>query len=275
MASEEVARSSPPKDPDPSASLSSFSRGGPAAAGERDSAPEAANKTPIGLVREPGVIQRVVCAVFAWAVTVAPYVLGRTGSWAGRLVAVLALATGVAGPLLVPTKRRIGRHVGITAFLASTTLVWLLCGRAISIQRLDPILATIGALAWGVFAFSWGEPWSTRDEPQQTDELGGMLRARAQLPPLAVPIAAIGVLAGLGLMSLAWRVRDPSRALLAQAAGVGLGVALVSAAAHIAISRGKSRSAQSTVPRTARRAILVLVLAAVLGGGFLILRTAG
>ncbi len=254
MASEEAAR---------------LSGSRPERGGERD------GKPPIALMREPGVIQRIVCAVFAWAVTIAPYVLGRTGSWAGRLVAVVALAAGVAGPLLVPGRRRIGRHVGITGFLGLSTLVWLLSGKAIAIQRLDPILATIGALAWGVFAFSWGEPWRTRDEAQQTDELGGMLRARAQLPPLAVPIAAIGVLAGLGLMGLSWRVRDPSRALLAQAAGVGLGVALVSAAAHIAISRGKSRAPQTTVPRTARRAILVLVVAAVLGGGLLILRTTG
>ncbi len=178
MASEEAAR---------------LSGSRPERGGERD------GKPPIALMREPGVIQRIVCAVFAWAVTIAPYVLGRTGSWAGRLVAVVALAAGVAGPLLVPGRRRIGRHVGITGFLGLSPLVWLLSGKAIAIQRLDPILATIGALAWGVFAFSWGEPWRTRDEAQQTDELGGMLRARAQLPPLAVPIAAIGVLAGLGL----------------------------------------------------------------------------
>lgn len=228
-------------------------------------------RAPASLIREPGVAQRIACAAFAWSVTVAPFVLGRTGSWLGRFVAALALAAGVLGPLLVPTRRRLGRHLGISVYLALTTLVWLLSPAAIDASRLDPILAIIGAVAWSVFAFSWGEPWRLRGEGE-IDELGGSLRARTELPPYAVPIAALGVLSSLALLVLAWRVRDPSRGLLAQAAGIGIGVALVSGAAEVAINRGRTRQAHAVVPRAGRRAMIVLVVAAVLGGVLLVLR---
>jgi len=228
-------------------------------------------RAPSSLIREPGVAQRIACAAFAWSVTVAPFVLGRSGSWLARFVAAFALAAGVLGPLLVPTRRRLGRHMGISAYLALTTVVWLLSPGAIDAGRLDPILAIIGAVAWSVFAFSWGEPWRLRGDAE-IDELGSSLRARTELPPFAVPIAALGVLSSIALLVLAWRVRDPSRGLVAQAAGIGLGVALVSGAAEVAINRGRSRHGHAVVPRSGRRAMIVLVVAAVLGGVLLVLR---
>lgn len=223
------------------------------------------------LLREPGVMQRIACAAFAWAVTVAPFVVGRTGTWLSRTLAALALAMGVLGPLLVPTRRRVGRHLGISAFLALTTGVWVLAKPAIAIERLDPILAAIGSVAWGIFAFSWGEPWRMREQGA-VDELGGTLRARAELPPFAVPIAALGVISALVLMVFAWRVREPSRALFGHAVAIGVGVALVSVAAQIAIGRGKSRTRLAGLPKSGRRALVALVLAAVVGGALLVLR---
>lgn len=234
--------------------------------------PRAADKSPAALFREPGVAQRVACAAFAWAVTVAPFVIGPTRTWAARFVAAICLAAGVVGPLLVPARRKIGRHVGISAFVALATGAWLLSPQALAIERLDPILASIGAVAWGVYAFSWGEPWRLAEEGQ-TDELGGTLRARTQLPPLAVPIASLGVVGALALLILAWQIKDPSRALFGHAAAIGVGVALVSSAALVAISRGKTRVPSHAVPRSAKRAIVVLVVAAVLGGVFIMLRT--
>ncbi|NUP14221.1 MAG: hypothetical protein HOW73_49940 [Polyangiaceae bacterium] len=241
-----------------------------AALAGRPSSSEA--KSAALLMREPGVVQRIACAAFAWSVTVAPFVLGRTGSWLSRTVAAFALAVGVLGPLLVPTRRQLGRHLGISAFLAFTTLVWVLTQPALAVDRLDPVLAAIGSVAWGVFAFSWGEPWRMRTEGQ-VDEMSGTLRARAQLPSLAVPIAAVGVVAALVLMIFAWRVREPSRALFGHAASIGLGVALVSGAAHVAISRGKPRAPISSLSRGGRRSLLVLVVAAILGGALLVLRS--
>ena len=234
-----------------------------------DAAPE---KGASSALLQAGVAQRIACAAFAWAATVAPFMLARSTSWAARAAAVLALVVGVAGPLWVPTRRRIGRHLGISAFLTLTALTWVLLRGALAVERLDPILATIGSLSWGLFAFSWGEPWWVRQEAQ-TEDASPILRARAELPPYAVPIAAVGVVSSLLLMGLAWHVREPSRALFAQAAAIGVGVALVSVAAHIAIGRNKVRQTSPAMPRAGRRALVALVVAAVIGGAMLVLRS--
>jgi hypothetical protein len=235
---------------------------------------DAERKPLVSLLAEPGVVQRIACAAFAWAVTVAPAVVVRSGTWPARIVAVFAFLAGVAGPVLAARNKRVGRHLGISAFLALTTGVWLLSPRAIGIEHVDPVLSTIGAVAWGVFAFSWGEPWRMRDDADAA-EPGALLRARAELPVLSVPIAALGVISALVLLLLAFRVRDPSRALPAQAAGIGLGVALVTAAANLAVNRGKARATLPTASKSATRAVLMLVVVAFLGGVALILRSRG
>lgn len=227
-----------------------------------------------GALREPGVLQRVVCAVFAWSVTVAPAVFSRSGSWPSRALAILALVAGALGPTLVPSRRRVGRHVGISAFLGLTTLAWILSPQAMDVARIDFILAIVGAVSWAVYALSWGEPWRLR-EATESEDPSGSLRARAELPPFAVPIAALGVIGAVVLMVVAWRVREPARALAAQVAAIGLGVALVSSAATLAVSRGRPRHASASVPKPAVRAMLVLVMAAILGGVLLLLRASG
>ena len=228
----------------------------------------------VSLLGEPGVVQRIACAAFAWAVTVAPAVVVRSGTWPARILAVFSFVAGVAGPIVAARNKRTGRHLGITAFLAFTTGVWLLSPRSIGVEHVDPVLSTIGAVAWGVFAFSWGEPWRRRDDGEAA-EPGALLRARAELPVLSVPIAALGVVSALALLILAFRVRDPSRALPAQAAGIGLGVALVTAAANLAVNRGKTRAPAATASKPATRAVLLLVVVAFLGGVALILRSRG
>jgi hypothetical protein len=235
---------------------------------------DAQQKPVLTLLGEPGVVQRIACAAFAWAVTVAPAVVVRSGTWPARIVAILSFLAGVAGPILAARNKRVGRHLGITAFLALTTGVWLLSPRAIGIEHVDPVLSTIGAVAWGVFAFSWGEPWRMRDDADAA-EPAALLRARAELPVLSVPIAALGVVSALTLLLLAFRVRDPSRALPAQAAGIGLGIALVTAAANLAVNRGKARATLPTASKSATRAVLMLVVIAFLGGVALILRSRG
>ena len=223
------------------------------------------------LLAEPGVLQRIICALFAWAVTILPVALSRVGSWPSRLVAVVAIAAGIIGPLLVPTRRRVGRHVGISAFVGGAALVWALSPAAVDVSRVDLVLAITGSVSWMVFAFSWGEPWKFRAD-SQPDELGATLRARAELPPFAVPIASLGVLTAAGLLVLGFRVRDTSRALLAQVVAIGLGVAMVTVAASLATGRGKQRAAQSDLPKPAVRALLVLAAAALIGAAILVLR---
>lgn len=221
---------------------------------------------------EPGVLQRVACAVFAWAVTVAPAAFSRTGDWTARLLAVATVAAGIAGPATVPFRRRLGRHIGISAFCAAAVGVWVLSPEVIDVARMDAVRAGIGGVAWGLYAFSWGEPWRFRTEAPQ-DDAGGALRARATLPPLAVPIAAFGVFASIAVLGTAWLTREPSRALLGHAAAVGIAVAMVTATAQIATSRGKSRRMSSgSLPKQAVRAIVLLLVVAALGAVRLILQ---
>ena len=213
-----------------------------------------------------------VCAFFAWAVTIAPAAFSRAGSLASQALSLVCLAAGLAGPALVPTQKRVGRQLGITLFLALATIVWLLTTSALDPLRLDSFRAGIGAIAWGVYAFSWGEPWRFRTDAPQ-DDAGGVLRARSTLPAGAVPIAGAGVLAALALLVVGWSVRDPSRSLLAQAASIGLAVAVVTTSAQVAISRGKGRrSSVAALPREALRAILALLVVALAGAALLVLR---
>jgi hypothetical protein len=226
---------------------------------------------PRSLLREPGVVQRIVCGVFAWAVTAFPFAFGRGGRAAAMLAAVIALGAAVAGPLVFPKHRRLGRHIGITAFLALVVATWLLVPGALEVSRIDLVLAMTGSVSWMAYAFSWGEPWKFRPDVK-TDDMSGALRARAELPPVAVPVAALGVLGAAALLVLAFRVRDSSRALLAQVVAIGLGVALVTVAADLAISRGKKRDPSSELPRAAVRSLLLLAGFALLGAAILILR---
>jgi hypothetical protein len=121
------------------------------------------------------------------------------------------------------------------------------------------------------YAFSWGEPWKFRPDVK-ADDMSGALRARAELPPVAVPIATLGVVGAAALLVLAFRVRDSSRALLAQVVAIGLGVALVTVAADLAILRGKKRASTTDLPRSAVRSLLLLAGFALLGAVLLVLR---
>jgi hypothetical protein len=223
------------------------------------------------LLSEPGVVQRIVCGVFAWGVTAFPFAFGRSGRAFAMLAAVAALGAAVAGPLVFTKRRRLGRHVGISAFLALVVTTWLLVPGGLDVSRIDLVLAVTGSVSWMAFAFSWGEPWKFRPDVK-ADDMSGALRARAELPPAAVPIAALGVLGAAALLVLAFRVRDSSRALLAQVVAVGLGVALVTVAADLAITRGKKRSSSADLPRSAVRSLLLLAGFALLGAALLLLR---
>ena len=42
---------------------------------------DAEQRPVLSLLGDPGVVQRIACAAFAWAVTVAPAVVVRSGTW--------------------------------------------------------------------------------------------------------------------------------------------------------------------------------------------------
>lgn len=229
-------------------------------------------------LREPGTLQRLLCATLAWTVTVLPVAFSAAGPPISRVFASIALVAALVGPALAVRRRHIGRYVGITGFLLLTTVTWLLARQAIDPLRIDSIRASIGAVAWGVYALSWGEPWTAFGAPDKTEkkpetDQAAPLRARATLAPAAVPIASIGAVSAVILMILVWQIRDSSRSLIAQVLGVAVCVGLVTGSATVAIARGKPRSTSARrVNSRVVRALVFLVFFAVTGAVILAVR---
>ena len=214
-----------------------------------------------------------VAALITWTITVAPVGFGRGASIAAGLVAVLALGAGLGGGILLARRPALARHLGISAFLGLATLTWLANAAAIHPLRLDPIRGAFGALAWSIFALAWSERWGPRARAVPADPDAPTLLARSALAPLAQPIAALGVVASLVYLVLAFSIRDPDRALVAQALALACSVAVVTAASTVATARGKPRNPggrRLTAPVI--RALLFLVTFAVAGAVVTLLR---
>lgn len=272
-----VVPSGAERDAEPSDSVldgvvrSSEVDGGLSGSARVDAAPRGAARFTLGL-GDGRALQALLAAAVAWTITVAPAAFARGAPASARGTAALAFLCGVVAPLLAATRRRLARHLGISVFLALVTLTWLLASHSLHPSRLDPFRAAIGAVAWGIFALSWRDRWDTRRQPDP-DPDAPLLQARAHLPPFAVPLVAFGAFVSLAILVLAWRVRDPERALLAQAVGVACSVALISAAAAVAVARGRRHTAAGRrLPHRAVRQVLLLIAFAVLGAVVMMLR---
>ena len=237
---------------------------------------EASIGRPAGLLprelREGRAAPILVASMISWAITVAPVGFGRGASIVAGLVAILGLGAGLGGALLLAKRPPLARHVGISAFLGLAVLTWLANPAAIHPLRLDPIRGAFGAVAWGVFALAWSERWGPRARAVPTDPDAPSLQARSALAPVAQPIAALGVVASLVYLVFAFRVRDPDRALVAQALALACSVAVVTAASTVATARGKSRGPAGRLTAPVIRALLFLVTFAIAGAIVTILR---
>ncbi|AUX31128.1 MULTISPECIES: hypothetical protein [Sorangium] len=242
---------------------------GPSAADGPEPAQPGAGRRGLGEGRAP---QALLAAVVAWMITVAPAGFGRGAPVSASVAASLAFLCGIAAPLLAASHRRAARHLGISVFLALVTLTWLLAAPSLQPSRLDPVRAAIGGIAWGLFALSWRDRWEVRRPPEPDPDVP-LLQPRAHLPPLAAVIVAFGALVSLAILVLAWRVRDPDRALLAQAVAVACAVALITAASGVAVARGRRHTAGARrLTHRAVRQLLVLIVFAVLGAVVMMLR---
>jgi hypothetical protein len=227
-----------------------------------------------GLEVTDAVGQTLLAAVVAWSSTVAPAVLSRSAPRISVLVAFLALLSGLAGPMLRSKRPRLAGHVGLTLFFILVTCTWLLASAALEPLRLDPLRASIGAIAWGAFALSWREPWDVEPVAAEPPDPGAsLLQARSALPNGSVAIMTLGVVAGRGFLVLAWNVRDGDRALVAHAISVACAVAIIAVAGSAAVDRGK-RSSRSNrrVTSTAGRALLLLFTFVAAGVAVVVLR---
>jgi hypothetical protein len=221
-------------------------------------------------LREGRAPTTVAAVVIAWALTLAPAGFSRGAPFVAGLLSVAALGAGAGGALVARTRPRLGRHLGISLFAALATGTWLAGSPSIDPLRLDPIRGVFGAVAWGVFALSWSERWSSHAEPVPVDPEAPLLLPRAALPPLATAVTGLGVALGVAYLVLAFQVREPARALVSQALALACAVAVVTAAGVVATVRGKHR------PSTGRRltppvvrALLLLVTTAIAGAVYI------
>ena len=222
----------------------------------------------------PRTPQTMIATVIAWSVTVAPAAFARGAAPAAAPLAVLALVAGLTGPLFLGERRRIGRHLGITAFLALCVGAWLFSLHALSPLRLSPFRAATGSVAWAIFALSWREVWPRPPEAREDEAQANALPARASLPFLAVPIVTVAIGGALLLVLVGFRTREVERGLVAQALAIACGVALVTAAASIATSLGRGSSGSGRrFTAIAVRSLVLLVAVAVGGALYIMLRT--
>jgi hypothetical protein len=118
---------------------------------------------------------------------------------------------------------------------------------------------------------SVGEPPSAARVPASRWLVAAVISATAQAT--ATAIVAFGALVSLAILVLAWRIRDPERALLAQAVAVACAVALITAASGVAVARGRRHTGGGRrLPHRAVRHLVVLIVCAVLGAVAMTLR---
>lgn len=197
----------------------------------------------LGRLSEIG--QVLVPGAFAWAVTVVPSAAGRgSGSlaWAAAALALIAL---VAGALLMRDRPRLGRALGIWAFMGLSLAAWVLNPSLLRADRIDPFRAASGTVGWALYGLGWGSPWRPGVHPEDNPraQLHPKLEPRhdpVMRMPLVVAIAALGAILAL---SLAWRAAEPNRALMMHGAALAVAVALVTSAARIALAQGQKRTA--------------------------------
>ena len=214
--------------------------------------------------------------VYAWVATVAAPASERSTSVTVRLTALLALIALVSGPMVALDRPRLGRALGVHAFVAFSVATWAMLGPAISVARLDPLRAFLGAVGWGLFAFGWGSLRNLGSVPEEDPHaiLGPPLPPRARFPRRALIAVGLSVAAAAVLLLLAWRIPRPAHALFGHAVAVLAAVALIAGGTRI--SNAMTESSVVATPRQrldgAARPLAAVALLLSLGVLWLILR---
>lgn len=203
--------------------------------------------------------------VYAWAATVLYPASLRGGSVLARIAAGAALASLLSGVALARRRAVIGRALGLHAFVALCVLTWVLLGSLVSVDRLEPTKAALGALGWVLFAFGWGGSREPQHVPEDDPRAlpGEPLEPRGKLPGGALPVLGIAITGAALPLLFAWRVTRSAHALFAHAVAIGCAVALVSAGAEIAVRRGKWAPVEPQTRRLGGAAASLTLLAIV------------
>jgi hypothetical protein len=208
----------------------------------------------------------VLSGLYAWAATVLyPASLRGAGALA-RVIAGLAIVSLVVGAALGRRRIRYGRGFALYGFVGFSVISWALLGALVSVDRLEPTRAALGAFGWVLFAFSWGAPRKPREVPEDDPRAlpGDPLPPRGELPRGASWVLAIATLGAALPLLFAWRVTRSSHALLGHAVAIVSAIALVTSGAEIAVRRGRWIAVEPPFQRIAQAAVPLFVLAMLL-----------
>jgi hypothetical protein len=238
---------------------------------EQDSRPAPAS--PVGgalrSLRERA--STVLPGLYAWLTTVALPSVQHGSPSAARLTAFLALLALLAAPLFVNERPRLGRALGIFAFIGCSLLTWLLLGDGLVHSPGDPLLSALGAVAFTLYALGWGSLRRRDAVPEDGPNVipGPPLQPRVR-PARSTPFVFGAILAAaLMPVFLAFRVVEPERALFAHAVAILAAILTITVGARVALSVGQRKGLPHTAERLNAAAVSLALLALVFGLGFL------
>jgi hypothetical protein len=214
--------------------------------------------------------QVLVPGLYAWFATVAYPAWFADGATGARILAVAALLTLVSGAWLAARYPSLGRGFGVLGFCGCCLVSWLLMGSQLDIRHIEPIQAALGGAAWLAFAFSWGNMRRVGHVPEQHPNVlaGPPLVARSRMPRGTSAVFGISLAGALTCLLLAWRVKRPDHAILAQMVAAAAAIALVTHAARLATLRGERRDLAAPPVRMGQASRSLAVLALLAGIGF-------
>jgi hypothetical protein len=206
--------------------------------------------------------------LYAWATTVARPAVSPQATLAIRVAAVCAALVLLLGPLLSARYPRLGRALGVHAFVGLSVLTWALLRHAGVPFGGQALEAAFGAVGWTLYAFGWGELSARRRVPEHDPHVlsGAPLSPKSPWSRSAEIILGLGVLGAVMVLVLAFRVARPSHSVMAHALALLLGLLVISAASRVALERTPRRFGSSAERfNGAATALALLLIALALG----------
>jgi hypothetical protein len=179
----------------------------------------------------------------AWLLTVAVPALDLECRVIARVTAFAALVCLLGGVVGASRWPRVGRLVSLLGFIGMCALTWGLLGDIISPERLQPLRAAVGGVAWLTFALGWGAVRHPGAVPENDPRVipAEPLEPRSEVAGITYAAVVVSTLAAVVPWLLAWRAQGRDHALFAQAIGLGAAMWLLSAGADTAVALGARR----------------------------------
>ncbi len=207
--------------------------------------------------------------IYAWALTVAAPAHTPSAPSSASLAAWVAPWPLLLGTLLAPRWPRVARLLGINLFLGLCLLTWILAGRAISAERVEPVESALGGFGWVLFALGWGTAREPGRVPEEDPRVlpGTALASRGALPRGSRFLLAFALVAALVPLGHAWISHRAAHALLGQGVALLAAIALVESGALLSTERERPLpvAAASTRVRSASSPLMLLGCTLLLG----------